>query len=609
MTDWPPPGMLTILEGDVIEQLGAFPDESVHCCVTSPPYWGLRDYGTGTWEGGSKECDHKPDKDIEASCFAASTLGGGRDSQRNSESSRSQYRSVCPKCGARRIDRQIGLEPTAEAYVAKMVEVFREVRRVLRIDGVCWINLGSSYASSGKGGGGSFEEDGMTISAGIYAGGKRPTRFRSGVPSCGTDDKGQLSSPTNDRACSDSGGEHPTVESNRKSHNDPLPDEAVSSLGTKVHDKEQEDSASSSLPASPPFVQASTIPSSSLNAPDASRLSTMNTHDLEEVGTSSRCAQESGGSSACTSGTHPPRTTSDLRTSDKEPYALTCLYSTIASMKFKPKDMIPTPWLVALALQSDGWFLRQDIIWHKPNPMPESVTDRCTKSPEFIFLLTKSARYFFDAEAVKERAETEPHNSGYVNGKEYAVGPMDRGGHSQREDPERVWAQHGTRNRRSVWTVPSFAYPGAHFATYPPDLIKPCILAGTSARGCCPKCGAPWEKVVEASPEYQAFMDSERIRKGDRSMRDGLPGAPGVTRGTGNKSVSAEKQTLGWKPTCKCGCANTIPCTVLDPFAGSFTTCAVSMELGRNAIGIELNPEYVKLGKERCAITPGLMLA
>lgn len=251
-----------VLQGDCIESLKTLDDESVNCCVTSPPYWGLRDYGTAD---------------------------------------------------------QLGLEETPEEYVANMVKVFSEVKRVLTKDGTLWLNLGDSYAgncsrtSSGRAGMGKERE-------GIYS--------RSG---------------------------------------DGL----------------------------------------------------------------------------------------------------------------KSKDLVGIPWRVAFALQADGWYLRQDIIWHKPNPMPESVADRCTKAHEYIFLLSKSSKYYYDHEAVKEKAKTEPqsrnknregYNADYPKGDRFSEG-------------DRVFGADGLANKRSVWTVNTKPYPEAHFATYPKKLIRPCIKAG------CPKGG------------------------------------------------------------------------------------------------------------------------
>jgi DNA modification methylase len=215
----------------------------------------------------------------------------------------------------------------------------------------------------------------------------------------------------------------------------------------------------------------------------------------------------------------------------------------------KGKDLCGIPWRVAFALQADGWWLRQDIIWHKPNPMPESVRDRCTKAHEYVFLLTKSERYWYDAEAVSEPVSASSvarvsqatwdgqHGSDRVPGK--TNGPMKavlkRSGNKERKSAkERDCPRNGvcgsvpwegtTRNKRSVWTVTTRPYKGAHFATMPPDLVEPCIKAG------CPEGG-----------------------------------------------------------------------TVLDPFAGSGTTLAVAAELGRSGIGCELNPEYIELAEQRIA--------
>ena len=325
---------VTVLTGDCLDVLKTLPDESVHCCVTSPPYWGLRDYGHAG---------------------------------------------------------QIGLEPTPEEFVLALVEVFSEVRRVLRGDGTAWVNMGDTYARDpGKG----------------------------------------------DRA--DYLGLHKNLADSGCRH--------------------------------------------------ASQKRTM--------------------------------------------------------AGLKPKDLIGVPWRLAFALQADGWYLRSDIIWSKPNPMPESVTDRPTKAHEYIFLLTKSERYYYDAEAIYEpfapattpramRAQESdaradgvpgqpPHalhaprsykGSSFTKGKTAAVKPTVGQG-------ERVEAEG--RNKRTVWTVSTQPFKQAHFATFPPDLIEPCIKAG------CPVGG-----------------------------------------------------------------------TVLDPFGGAGTTGLVADRLQRDAILIELNPEYAQMARER----------
>lgn len=258
----------------------------VQMCVTSPPYYGLRDYGTATWVGGDPECNHYRDNQISESCSTGHTnlTGGVGDSI---------YKKVCKKCGAVRQDRQLGLEDTPEEYVENMVDVFRHVRDILADDGVLWVNIGDSYYN--------------------YVG-----------------------------------------------NSDAFPKQSVS--------KTMQD-----LPGYSP----------------------------------SRNNRIEG---------------------------------------LKNKDLIGIPWMLALALRKDGWYLRQDIIWHKPNPMPESVRDRCTKAHEYIFLLSKNSHYFFDHEAIKE--------------------PTTDGSGS-------------TRNKRDVWSVNVSPYKGAHFAVFPRELIEPCIKAGS----------------------------------------------------------------------------------------------------------------------------------
>lgn len=197
------------------------------------------------------------------------------------------------------------------------------------------------------------------------------------------------------------------------------------------------------------------------------------------------------------------------------------------SKNIKPKDLIGIPWRVALALQADGWYLRQDIIWHKPNPMPESVKDRCTKAHEYIFLLSKKPRYYYDHEAIKEDAKSAGKKAMSPQGWDISKG---QGGHGAfhkdgRSNEFYEFTQNPKKNKRSVWTVTTKPFKGAHFATFPQDLIEPCILAG------CPE--------------------------------DGL---------------------------------------VLDPFAGSGTTGLVANNHKRNAVLIELNPDYIKIIKERCGV-------
>ena len=319
--------MLRILQGDALEQLRTLPAQSVQCCVTSPPYWGLRDYGTAQWEGGEAGCEHKQtDEEIHRRYIANSTLQGGLKTQR--ECAKAIY--VC-KCGARRIDSQLGLEATPEEYIEKMVGVFLEVRRVLRDDGTLWLNLGDSYATNG-----------------YSAHPKNEHAVNGGLGAWNSETRGQG---------------------------------AMRTIGNGL----------------------------------------------------------------------------------------------------KPKDLCMMPARLAMALQADGWYLRSDIIWHKPNPMPESVTDRPTKAHEYIFLLTKQERYFYDAEAIREAGSRENNGGtfGSQKGKNWIIpegDPNFRNGHDQWG---RTISNSEFRNKRTVWTIATQPYAEAHFATFPEEIPKLCTLAGS----------------------------------------------------------------------------------------------------------------------------------
>jgi len=406
-----------ILEGNSLETLKGLPACSVQCVVTSPPYYGLRDYGTAKWEGGEKDCSHIDDEKVaerkrqkKSMIAVGEKIDGSTRTRVHDESIGNdwQYRGDCKKCGAKRIDTQIGLEPSPEAYVEALVNVFREVWRVLKDDGVLWLNLGDSYWGG----------------------------------------KGQSSQAWST--------EHQDRNTLQKSQ-----------------------------------------------------------HQITGKG-----------ETRPTDGKHPV---------------------------IKPKDLIGIPWMVAFALRADGWYLRQDIIWNKPNPMPESVTDRCTKAHEYIFLLTKSRVYYYDQDAIRvPYAEASlpralrgtSENNKWADGapgstahtisqprknvrkqfeKEHGGGGSGLKGHSGYTAADgRLLINPLGRNKWSVWEVPTVAYKEAHFATFPPDLIQPCILAGS--------------------------------KEGD---------------------------------------------IVLDPFNGSGTTAEVSIMHNRSYIGCELNPDYVKLTKRR----------
>ena len=255
----------------------------------------------------------------------------------------------------------------------------------------------------------------------------------------------------------------------------------------------------------------------------------------------------------------------------------------------KPKDLIGLPWMLAFALRADGWYLRSDIIWHKPNPMPESVTDRPTKAHEYVFLLTKQPRYYYDAEAVKEpvqhpdmtrksQSKTIAQESAY-----FGNAPTNLG---------RCGTDPSGRNRRSVWTIATEGYPEAHFATYPTALVKPCVLAGTSARGVCADCGKPWERVTERENMEVRPGPSREARSNGGQLR---------TQVNGTMVKPPTSTTTGWRAGCGCDAGEPVPATVLDPFCGSGTTGLVALTYGRDFIGIDLSPEYLAMAERRIA--------
>lgn len=406
--------------GDCRETMRAWAADGVRAqmCVTSPPYFGLRNYNH---EG------------------------------------------------------QLGLERTPEQYIAAMVEVFRCVWDVLADDGTLWLNLGSSYAS----------------------GDKPPNQslLRQRVPSCGKRGTAPQGSQGADRACLDScdepqGATHCHHESSARTGQSSR--QAAQQIEPTTQGSEHSGFDQSSRLTFQTGDHQSTTGATSQNVQGALLLSDEALVCQQEPRTSLRDAQECADKSACTCGTSRMLQPLAVHTKGKESFFSACRRSdcngigmcgycfsslTTASLNIKQKDELNIPHLVAMALQADGWILRQTIIWSKPNPMPESVRDRCTKAHEYVFLLSKSKRYFFDSDAVAEpvAASTVERLSqpmlhqqggsarvpGKTNGNMKAVGNTEK------------------RNRRSVWTVATRPYKGAHFATFPPALIEPCILAGS----------------------------------------------------------------------------------------------------------------------------------
>lgn len=248
----------------------------------------------------------------------------------------------------------------------------------------------------------------------------------------------------------------------------------------------------------------------------------------------------------------------------------------------KDKDLCLIPFRVAIAAQEDGWWIRSVIIWNKPNPMPESVKDRPTDAYEHILMMTKSSRYYWDMEAVRESA-TSSFGKGIVDTPQKFADNIGNQAHSG-------WmcGDGNSRYLRNVWTFPTQPSPvrGVHFATFPEALPERCIKAATPEYGCCDKCGKPYERIVENKP-----MEIRRTDWGEK--------AGNRTASSGTMISPPETKTLGWKQSCKCKDSKPTQSTVLDPFTGSGTTLWVAKKLGRKAVGYELSEKYCNLIVDR----------
>ncbi len=310
----------------------------------------------------------------------------------------------------------------------------------------------------------------------------------------------------------------------------------------------------------------------------------------------------------------------------------------------KPKDLVGMPWRVAFALQAEGWWLRSDIVWAKPNPMPESVTDRPTKAHEYIFLMTKAPTYFYDSFAVRGPPSSaslarirQPNFDNQTGGdKDYIHGINPN--RSVRKAVEN-FAKNPGRNLRTVWTmIPTQAYPEAHFATFPEALVEPCIKAGTSEKGCCVTCGTPWERVVVLVRSKESGSGRAASKRQAKQWPKGWmvgKGAHGAIhpdgrttqsdaedyrasadiRPKGKSVINSERndlndrwdvrlgptiatRTIRFQPVCAHD-GDPVACIILDPFAGSGTVGAVARSLGRSAILIEIKEQYVALARQR----------
>ena len=650
-------GKLVTLYNSDCRNMSELADESVHCAVTSPPYFGLRKYEGNqvlVW-GGNPECEHEwgqtiPHPASKSGPHGPNSVIGAKKPQHEARKQTS-LGNFCQKCGAWK--GALGLEPTPELYVEHTVEILREVRRVLRKDGVVFWNCGDSYFASGGAHKPEHANPGLSKSA-----------QRGGVPHSNLDEIDETDAMTQ---CDPSdawtagffdgeGNIAITKNAGRSAGKlritaaqvDKLPIERLQYLfGGSIR----------MAPSKRENWRAFWVwECSAKKAVDA--LKRMEPFLLVKKRQAELAYQFQ--STVGTNDGGKPRLTQELIAErERIKQAISDCNHSIPDeqLELKSKDLCLIPSRVALALQSDGWWVRSVIIWHKPNPMPESVNgwrwekhrikvknsnqdpnksniqgdsrhnpelaaewidcpgcEKCnpndglvlrkgswrpTNSYEHILMLTKSASYYCDADAVREESQLKSNSFG-SNQRDTAIGHGLGSGNSGINAAKARARETGGfqyRNLRDVWTFPTTPFPGAHFAVFPEKLPKLCIKAATSEKGCCPKCGAPWARVISKHIEGE-LEDRPYCGKG-QLRSNGTEGGQGTQHSSLGQQDKITRNTISWKPTCTCGCSETIPCTVLDPFAGASTTLLVARKLNRQSIGYELSSDYCKLGKAR----------
>jgi DNA modification methylase len=479
---------MRIIIGDALSELKKLEAESVHTCVTSPPYWGLRDYGTAKWEGGNEGCDHKKTSQGKPTwgegSTGTSTLKGKPTNDNHDKEA--HYIDVCGKCGATRIDNQLGLEKTPEEYVSRIVEVFREVKRVLRDDGTLWLNLGDSYlAQQGKGFPGTGQVNIPDIDKNASKRVHRPSWLKPkdlvGIPWMVA-----------------------------KALRDPYYIGKIKSEADRIWLAAMIDGEGCMFIHKRKAGQPNGQGYERKNDTYSPGLEISNTHIsiiervMQIAGMGSICHQDKEGchknrkqrlyrwnlrSLQCrdiirevypylTAKQHEARLVlgcpSSGEDADKAHRSLINLHNGLdAVIDFPAPESMYEP----------GWYLRSDIIWSKKNPMPESVKDRPTKSHEYIFLLSKSPKYFFDQDAVREEGAQNKwgkYSNPKYGDKQNLGGKMQSAKDLTRDE---YIEKYQMVNIRSVWTIATAPFKGSHFAVFPPKLIEPCIKAG------CPEGG------------------------------------------------------------------------------------------------------------------------
>ncbi len=578
--------------GDCITELAKLPERSVHCCVTSPPYWGLRDYGTAMWVGGDPGCDHEPPEEWLVRNFGVSSGLNSTNTQIQAARTKWYHTDGSCRCGATRVDDGIGNEPAIKEHIAKLVEVFREVRRVLRDDGTFWLNYGFKFDGRGN----CIDLPHMVrdalVSDGWYF--KCPIVWHKPNPIPSSQDK------------------RPTVchemmflfakDATTRYFYDAL---AIRENGPSLSGAT--DSASLGGSALTPEAD------SALCANDCTAY-LRGRCDLREsqIAIDATVAQKAD----CLQVVNSIGFAVIVEQSE---------WSFVVDLKtFTGSADLAT---VAVAFQrfaSNNTPIRATVVDASSAPCSAGLPDAVLAIPfPTTGPITKTMPESRErlAQMVEKRASAFIAFHGDPASKPLFVFGTFRPSHVPHGNRNTDVGQG--RNRRTVWTIPTEPFALAHFATYPRKLVAPCIKAGTSDKGCCPECGTPWVRVVEKERHATrpgsetklalargATMFKDSDKKGRWDAEADIVGNRDQYRHV------TESRTVGWKPGCECYETEprsltmcdplgqpsvAIPCTVLDPFAGSGTTGVVAKDLGRNFIGIELNPAYAAMAERRIA--------
>ena len=549
-----------ILVGNNIEKLKEIESESVDCIVSSPPYFGLRDYGTASWEGGDDDCDHVAN--INATKKQGNPEFNENRPSREETKYKGYYENVCPKCGAKKIDEQFGLEETLEEYIEKTVLLFEELRRVLKPQGTVWWNIGDSYASKSSAWGGRGKNS-ILNNTGLKDKQRRNTIVPEGLKA-----KDLMMIPARVAIALSENGWYLRSEIIWHKPN-PMP-ESVKDRPTSAHEKIYLFSKNKKY-----YYDADAIREKGV-IPKGTKGAKGSKERLNVKGVNARPNEYK-----IYNGKRNKRNvwSTKYESDEEERMYRQGMSKTRGENVVFVRTKLPTQ-------ENFVKFIRERT---SIKQLDEETDIKKTKI-EHWFRNDESGFAFPSVEDWKVIKD-------YVNdwSKEFEL--IDEGLTYVESHLDSIESNPLGKNKRNVWTVTTKPFRGAHFAVFPPDLIEPCIKAGSSEHGCCSKCGNPYVR------------DTKVVSVPQRTTRDNMvgviPGRNKTSRMNSKEMKSLVREERGWIATCKCN-ADVVKSVVLDPFGGSGTTGLVANNLGRDAILIELNEEYVKIAKKRLGEDLGL---